>query len=417
MPGASTTTYQMKLFCKHNDWLFKTRQLYNQVLEFYYFLFLSRPELWEEGSHKSLRRLEELTLVSREGKQPEVTPPFSKIPVYFRRAAINGALAMAHNYLSHKKAWEENGKKGKEPGIASTFRSSPVFYQGMYKEWEERTILLKLYTGSSWSWVKCNYQGRDLPAHGERMSPTLVIGKHGARLHIPVKIPVGDTRAVKERMEAGERVCGISFRNEDACAVCAVYTADGRVAAVRFIRGGKEFTHHSKRLLGRIKQNRQVMGKHFDWTGANKKHWLHLKHLRDYWSHKISREIADFCKEQKVSVIVVTKEDEHASGAALKYQQIQAYRKKKLGFYSPLGLTAAVREKLSYKAYREGIAITGVRPCYVEEKCCICRNYLMIDKTKKGIFTCPEGHQGNKALNAARNIAVMGRKKFGKPAV
>lgn len=414
--GTSTTTYRMKLFCKHEDWLSETKKLYNQVTEFYYKLFLSRPELWELGSLKGLRGLEQLTLVGRDKKEPIIQPPFSKIPVYFRRAAINSAMALANNYLSHLKNWEENGKKHTKPGMASTFRSSPVFYQGMYKEWTGDTVILKLYTGRTWCWVKCKVKGQALPENGERLSPTLVLGKHGARLHVPVKIQVPDDRSVKERMEAGERICGVSFRNEDACAVCAVYTADGRVAAVRFVRGGSEFTHHSKRLLNQIKENRRVMGRRFDWSGANKKHWEHLKNLRDYWSHKVSREILDFCREQRASVIVVTQEDKAATGASLKYQEIQTYRKKKLGYYSALGLTEAVRAKLSYKAFREGIRMAGVRPQYTEEKCCICRSYLVKEEKKEGKCRCPEGHEGNRGLNTARNIALMARKKYGEPA-
>lgn len=414
--SVSTTTYQMKLFCKHEDWLMHTKLLYNQAVEFYYHIFLLKPELWKEGSQKGLRKLEELTIAGRDGKKPEIEPPFKRIPVYFRRAAVNAAMGLARNYLSHLKTWEDSGKRGKKPGLASSFQASPVFYQGMYKEWKDNTVMLKLYTGSSWCWIKCKYKGPALPDNSQKLSPALVLGKHGARLHVPVSISVFDTRSVKERMDAGERICGISFRNEDTCAVCAVYTADGSVAATRFIRGGSRFAHHSKRLLERIKQNRQVMGRHFDWTGANKRYWIRLKNLRNYWSHKVSREILEFCKEQRVSVIVITKEDKNASGAALKYQQILKYQRKRLGYYSPLGLTKAVQEKLEYKAFREGILLTSVRPQYVEEKCCICRNYLVKEKKKERLCKCPEGHKGNRGLNAARNIAQMARKKYGEPA-
>lgn len=428
----------MKLYCKHPEWIEATKQLYNEVEEFYYRLLLNYPEHWGKTAQSILRELEKLTVKSRSGEEPAVTVPFERVPVYFRRAAINAAIAMLHSYHTKLKNWEQKKAEAEQEGFvykktkpetAKSFCASPTFYKGMYKEFEEGSIVLKLYTGSSWSWVKCKLRGRAVPKEGEKLSPTVVTGKKEIRLHIPVKMPVEDGRSVKERMEAGEAVCGITFTNSDAFAVCVIYAADGRAAASRFIRGGKEFAHHSKRLLEKVGRNRSVMGKHFDWTGANKRHWEHLKHLRDYHAHRVSREIVRFCQAYNVKIIVYTKTEGMSGMTAkqrLSYEAVQRHVMSRTGKYSPYGLSSLIKKQLSYKAWQEGIVITGVRPHYTAEKCTVCRSYLLKGKDlrKNGTgagaeersYCCPNGHKGNKDLNTAKNIAKAGLKKFGRPA-
>lgn len=402
--GASTVTYQKKLTCRHPEWFSSTRKLYNQVLNFYYNLLEENPDIGLLSSHKALRELEKLTIKGRNREMPPIPLPFERLPLYFRRAAINGAIAMMHSFLEKMKGWELE-KKGKEPKAAGFIESAPVFYKGMYKELEENSVFMKLYTGKSWCWVKCRLRGRNLPQNGERLSPCAVIGKYGIRLHIPVKIQVEDTRTVKERIEAGEKICGISFTNSDALAVCAVYQADGSAGPVRFIRGGKEYAHHSKKLLDKINGNRKVMGKHFDWSGANKKHWRHLRNLKNYYSHKVSREILKFCKECNVKVIVVSKME----------GKVPAYMERFLHSGSPYILNGLIKQKLSYKAWQEGVTMTTVRPNYTSNKCTICRSYIKKDNKVSRGYQCAQGHKGSRDLNTARNIGKMGLKKFGRP--
>lgn len=401
--GTSTVTYQKKLTCKHPEWFADTKKLYNEVLNFYYHLLEDYLDIAFLSSQNALRELEKLTIMGRSGEKPRIPLPFEKLPLYFRRAAINGAIAMMHSYIEKRKNWESE-KKGSSPKPAKEIQTSPVFYKGMYKKFEEDSILLKLFTGKSWCWMKCRLKGRAFPKNGVWLSPSAVTGKYGIMLHVPVKTEVTDARTVKERMEAGDRVCGIAFTNGDAAAVCAVYNADGSEAATRFIRGGKEFAHHSKKLLEKIRQNRKVMGRYFDWTGANKKYWKHLRNLKEYYSHKISREILNFCREYGVKVIIEAKTD----------GKIPAYMERFFSAGSPYVLSGLIKQKLSYKAWQEGMVITTVRPNYTAGKCTVCRSYIKRDGKSGRGYRCENGHKGNRDLNTARNIGKMGLKKFGR---
>lgn len=460
--GYVTTTYKMKLNCKRLDWLLETRKLYNQIRTFYHGLLLERPGCYEMGSQAILRELERLTLSGRNGGRPIIPLPYERIPAYFRRSAANGAIGAFKTWRKNHEAWQrksrgQNGKEScekssvhdcneqvprdggtddgglvqvpasgnprraavagsSEPKPAKAFQASPVFYKGMYRDFSENSITLKLWTGSSWAWVRCRYRGRKLPEGGERLSPVVVIQKNKAFLHIPVKTVVDDVRPVKKRVEQGEPVCAVAFTNTDAFAVCSVLQVDGRMSASRFIRGGNEYMHHSKRLLERIRANRAVLGRRFDWSGCNRHYWERLNHLSDYWAHKVSRTIVDFCTENKVKTITLVAQD---------YGQMRMIAKK-TGKYSPIFLSLRIKRYLTYKAWKAGIAVTSVGPAYTSGVCSSCGAWLVYGKSKgapKNIkmpsrsereYRCPNGHRGNRDLNTARNIGRNCLNKLGK---
>ena len=81
------TTKRFVLRTSHEDWLRATQKLYNEILYFYYRLFLERPELHGLGNQKLLRALEQLSIVGRDKRAVEHPLPFNGVPMYFRRAA------------------------------------------------------------------------------------------------------------------------------------------------------------------------------------------------------------------------------------------------------------------------------------------------------------------------------------------
>lgn len=146
------------------------------------------------------------------------------------------------------------------------------------------------------------------------------------------------------------------------------------------------------------------MGKRFDWRGASRKDWLHVRRIREYYAHKASREIVEFCKAYGVKVISIARKD----------GSLPWYILRNLPGHSPLLLSSQIKEKLSYKVWREGMVITGVRAAYTANKCSICRGYLIKERKPGRIYRCKGGHKGNRELNTAINIGRMGIKKFGK---
>ena len=55
---------------------------------------------------EALRTLEKLTIPGRDRQPVQYPLPWQKVPLYFRRAAINSAIAAASSYLSREKQKE-----------------------------------------------------------------------------------------------------------------------------------------------------------------------------------------------------------------------------------------------------------------------------------------------------------------------
>ena len=103
--GYSITTRRLRLCCGHPEWLRKTQDFYNEIESFYYDLLLAHEELGELGSQRTLRALEVLTIMGRDKQVPQNPLPWEKVPLYFRRAAINSAIAAANHYIYYHRIY------------------------------------------------------------------------------------------------------------------------------------------------------------------------------------------------------------------------------------------------------------------------------------------------------------------------
>lgn len=399
--GKSVTTYCMKLFCKHPEWIIATKQYYNDVVKFYYELLLKDFSLLDLSNQKLMRQLEELSIVGRDRRKPAYPIPFHKVPVYFRRAAINTAIGMVRSYYQNLQNWEKD-KSQMKPKVARQFSSSPIIYKGMYKDWGENTIYMKLWSGEKWCWEFCHYTGRKIPKSAEVGAPLLVANEHGIGLNIPVIEIVEDIRTVKQRFEQKERVCSVAFSTSDVLAVCALFEGDGTYCGSKFIRGGNGLKAERQRVIGRIKKNRQQMGNFYE--EDHKKDFQKLKERTNYEAHRVSRRILDYCEKNQVKVIVIQN---------LTNQIVLANKQyiKKDNFD---WIGNRIIHHLKYKAWQKGIIVTQVNAYHTSTVCSYCQ--AEIKKYKEGYapsknfyggknFLCPNGHRGNTSLNTARNIA------------
>ena len=101
----------------------------------------------------------------------------------FRRAAINAALGSARSFYSHLAKWRKRKEKAKQRGRNSRTPSSPpaymeqvchAVYGSMERAYADSSIVLKVWTGACWSWIKVRITGRELPADAEMGSPFLI---------------------------------------------------------------------------------------------------------------------------------------------------------------------------------------------------------------------------------------------------
>ncbi len=409
--GFCTITYRFRLYCENMQLLRETKVMYNRVLKYYYDVIRQETAIWEVPKLQMMRELELLTVGSR-GESSDDTKypfPFEKVPLYFRRAAINDAIRLHRSF----RTGEEGGAKS-----TATFDAAPIYYKGMYKEFTSTSINLKLYNGAKWVWQLCEIDtcGRTMPTAEKIQSPIIVLDKDCAMLHVPVKEEVEDARSAKERLANNEKICAVYFPNSDTLATMVLLEADSTFIKSKFIGGGKELSHRKQILLDRIEKNRQSMGygkeKWNEWEEKNgpvpreenKAIKEKIHHITDDVAHKVSREIIEFCKENEVSIIVVPN-----------YKQQLDFSK--IGYVSSTRYDWIGRRIISYvkyKSFAEGIVTVTASTKNIAACCNKCGAVVKkYNKNHKpGVtfyggknFICPNGHQGNSYFNSAMNVA------------
>ena len=456
--GYAITTYKIQLNYKHLDWFKQTQSLFDAVLAFYYKLLEKQPEALSLSNQNLLRHLELQTIKQRDGTPPETPLPFEKIPLYFRRAAINAAISMYRSYTSKLRDWEdkqmENGKlkmensgtesqsdselnqickadlhhnrplstfnlppesaKKGRPSRPKNLHMSMLYYKGMYKDFADGSILLKLYTGKTWAWVKHRYTGRPFPKNAELMSPTVVIKKKKVMLHIPVKEIVEDGRTAKERVKQHESFVAVALTTSDSLAVCTTIQADGSASHPYFIKGGKELAHRRKQLLGYTK--RSVVGNDMTHTVGNAalsvsqehrpnaKYYEKITRVTDHYAHEVSRKIVDYAVRQGAKLIVMPGYSNSFAKGTLPYLKTNV-----MDF-----IGRRIIRYTSYKAWQAGIVVTFNSVGNAKKECYHCGSVIYKYNTEYQPpsqnfyggknFRCKEGHKGSTALNTARNI-------------
>src|SRR6266699_4362357 len=169
----------------HAAWFAATKDLFNQVAAFYFEVIAAHEKVLEFSNKEALTVLETLTHATQ--KNPTPVMPLEEIaediPAMFRRAAIHAALGSARSFFSHLARWqkakekaEAKGKKFHErpPVPQRTWNKSASLYAGMWKERSDSSIVLKVWTGSCWSWIKVRITGRELPVNVDLGSPQLI---------------------------------------------------------------------------------------------------------------------------------------------------------------------------------------------------------------------------------------------------
>ena len=390
----------MRLYTNHLNYLKNTETIYNETILNYYNLLLKNLEFLNLSNQNCLRELEKLTIKSKTGEKPKDYID-QDIPMYLRRAAINQAIGYARSYTT---ALKNNLNQSKKTigsiHKATAFHSPIIFYKGMYKDLYQDSISIKLFDGESWRWFPAKIKGRKISEKAEVLSPSIVIQRDLVMIHLPIKEEIEDVTPIKTRMQKEHvQVCGIAFSNTDSFAICVVLNENKKLVKAKFIRGGDEYRNATKTILAKIKKHKQN-GENFG-ERNHKHYWEKLNNISDYYAHKVSKEIVDFCIENQADVIAIADMEEDVS----------KHFGKKVGKYTPVYLRKRIITYLQYKAFKQGILITKVRRNYTASKCYICRSEV---RRKENKYTCENGHQGDYFFNSAMNIAIMCFKKFGK---
>lgn len=182
-------------------WHTQTKALYNQVIAFYFELYQAHPGWLDLDQQTALVQAEKLTHRTDHNPSPiwplaEAIP--ANMPAMVRRAAINaarGAFKSFHsNYYRWQKQKEKFEAKGKRlhhrpPVPPRLFNFNLPFYAGMFKERTDSSIMVRLYNGKSWQWVKLHLVKRaePIPAEWAAGCPVLVKRRDRFCLHTPLE--------------------------------------------------------------------------------------------------------------------------------------------------------------------------------------------------------------------------------------
>ena len=395
--GYSICTYRVRLYDRHLKWIIETRDLYEKVIIHFLTVLEQEPELLEQSDFNLLRSLEIKCIGTKEMKAQGMQPEFPitdlpKIPLYFRRSAINVAIACFRN-----------AKLPAGTSLDQYAKNCPmILYKGMYREFQDASIELKLFNGEKWVWVTYPFVGRSFPKDAEKLSPALVIEKKTAYLNVPVEVQVKDVRTVKERMQQEEQICAIAFPDHDVLAVAVILSKSGEEQECRFFRGGKQKEYQKKRILKQIQTSIKSRGLHPE-KGENATLYSRLRKINRYYAHCISKHIVEYCFEKKIKIIVVPNYETSIDFKDKQYLKTDNFR----------WIGRAIIKNLKYKAFQNGMIVTSVRPYHISDTCSECGT--VIAKYNEGhtagthyyggkLYICPNGHKGNSAENAAKNI-------------
>ena len=377
--ATKTIKQQLRYKAAHASYFAATRTLFNHVAAFYFEVIQAHPGILDLSSKEALTALEQLTHTTKDNPHPVM--PLSDaitadIPAMFRRAALHAALGSAHSFMSHLETWRKRREKATAKGKKFTihppvpprsWNRSVTLYAGQWKERTPKSIMLKLWTGSSWAWIKCGIAGRDLPDEWDVESPTLVQGGHHWKLHTAVQKKFSSPGKVEQQVSTNPeaRICSIDLNITKHLAVCTILTVEGTVVATRFIGGGKQLHGLRKRQLGRVARNRSKTGIIAAGEQDNAALWAKIRALDEDSAHQVSHRIVQFAKEHQASVLV--------------FEHLGHFKPQK-GKYSRRGnekrsywLRGKIFKYTKYKAWNEeGIITCRVSPRNTSRECARC---------------------------------------------
>ena len=362
----------------HSSYFAATKDLFNQVAAFYFEVITLHEHVLDLSNKEALTALEKLTHTTKDNPRPVM--PLSHaipadIPAMFRRAAIHAALGSAHSFYTQLEKWRKQKDRTRAHGKKFTIRPpvpprrwnrSVTLYAGQWKERTAKSMLLKLWTGGSWAWIKCRIQGRVIPDGWDVESPALVQEGQQWTLHTAVQKQFSAPGKVAQQVtsKSETRMCSIDLNMTKHLAVCTILTIEGTVVATRFIEGGKPLHGLRKRQLGRIARNRSKTGMLAEGEQDNAALWAKIRAPDEDSAHQVSHRIIEFAQQHLASVLV--------------FEHLGHFKPHK-GKYSKRGnekrsywLRGKIFTYTQYKAWNEGILTCRVSPRNTSRDCARC---------------------------------------------
>jgi hypothetical protein len=176
----------------------------------------------------------------------------------------------------------------------------------MWKKRAGSSLMIKVWTGSVWSWIRVRITGREIPNGVEMGSPQLI--RHGNQwwLHTPIEKQFKSPTKIEKQVTTTEqtKICSVDLNVDQHLAVCTVRTVEGSILATKFISGGRRVNGLRKKLLGRIARNRRKTGIIVEGEQDNADLWRKIRNTDEQVAHLVSARIVQFAKQHEATILV-----------------------------------------------------------------------------------------------------------------
>ena len=431
MAKATTTIKQvLNHRSEHGAWFAANQALFNRVAAFYFEVISAHEQVLTLSSKKALTALEQLTHATESNPHPVM--PLSAvgedIPAMFRRAAIHAALGSARSFYSSLSKWRKRKEKAqakekqlheRPPVPPRAWHKSATLYAGMWKERTGSSVVIKVWTGACWSWLKCRITGRELPLDAELGSPQLIRKGKQWWLHTPVEKSFRSPGKIEQHVttNAHTKICAVDLNMSENIAVATIQTVEGTILATRFISGGKEIAGFRKKQFGRIACNRAMTGVIAEGEQDNADLWRKIRHRDEQLAHLVSVRLVQFAKEHEATILVF----EHLGNLKPEKGKYSRRGNSKRAFW----MKGRIFTYAKYKAWNEGIITSRVNPRNTSRECARCGE--LVARYAEGepaegytsgapLVLCPEcGMRGNADRNASLRIGHRLIARYQKP--
>src|SRR5260370_10145018 len=382
MAKATTTIRQvLNHQAEHAAWFAANAALFNRVASFYFDVIATHEKILDLGNQDALTALEKLTHMTQSNPTPVM--PLSEvqedIPAMFRRAAIHAALGSARSFYSHLSKWRKRkekatarGKKIHErpPVPPRSWNKSATVYAGQWKERADSSIMIKVWTGSVWSWIKVRITGREIPDGVEASSPSLIRRGNHLWLHTPIEKQFKSPPKIEKQvtMNAQTKICAVDLNINENIAVCTIRTVEGSILTTKFIGGGRRVNGFRKKQLGRIARRRAKTGIIAEGEQDNADLWNKIRNVDEQVAHLVSARIVQFAQEHEAAVLVF----EHLGNLKPEKGKYSHRGNSKRAFW----MKGRIFNYAKYKSYNEGVLTSQVNPRNTSRECARCHSLV-----------------------------------------
>ena len=338
------SSYKVKI--KHYNNIFKqTVEIYRNAVSFFINVCDKEWDILEPLKNlERCSKIEKFTIQTKKNTNPkyDFNERFYKMPVYFRRSAINTAIGCYSSYYSNLKNWEANSID-KKPTLQLDRNVMPTFYKGnTYIRTDSNTARIKIFHKNDWVWLDVELNNQDVKyiqkhcQFKKECVPTL--NKQGKCWYLV--FPYEDNVKLQKVDIQDQLICAVDLGLNNN-ATCSIMQSNGTVIGRKFINLATEKDHLYK-ALNRLKKAQQ--------NGARKCPilWKHVNDLNTDVSRKTAKEIIDFAVLYNVDVIVFEYLDTQGKKKGKGKQKLALWRKQE------------IQRLVEHKAHILGIRISRI---------------------------------------------------------